>query len=378
MVNVTVIRIKDTFKYLVGIIILLIILFILTRFFSNKKINKEIPNINISSNMKTLEETWLDKCFDDMFISRNVKENKKTENNSKKIIETEIIAQTGIKESNNQEEQNIEEQPIQEETKQEVQQAQTDVTTEVLDTSNINTKYTNTYNTVKIKNETEFELTEDMLTPNIELANKKDILIFHTHTCESYTKTEQNNYEETGNFRTTDLNYSVSRVGDELETYLKTYGYNVFHDKTFHDYPAYSGSYNRSLKTVQSYLSNSPNTQIVIDLHRDAVGANSTYKPVVRIGEDYCAQLMFVIGTNGGGLTHPNWVENLKFAIKIQEKANEMYPGLMKPIILRNSRYNQHVTNAACIIEVGATGNTLEESMESMKYLSNVINETLK
>ncbi len=62
--------------------------------------------------------------------------------------------------------------------------------------------------------------------------------------------------------------------------------------------------------------------------------------------------------------------ENLKFAIKVQKKQNEMYPGLFKPIILRNSEYNQHVSKAACIIEVGATGNTLEESIGAMKYLA--------
>ena len=33
--------------------------------------------------------------------------------------------------------------------------------------------------------------------------------------------------------------------------------------------------------------------------------------------------------------------------------------GLFKPIILRNSRYNQNLASGACIIEVGATGNTL-------------------
>ena len=64
---------------------------------------------------------------------------------------------------------------------------------------------------------------------------------------------------------------------------------------------------------------------------------------------------MFVMGSDGGGLSHPNWQQNLKFAIKIQEKANEMYPGLCRPIILRNSRYNQNLTNKAGIIEVGAT-----------------------
>ena len=117
---------------------------------------------------------------------------------------------------------------------------------------------------------------------------------------------------------------------------------------------------------------------MIIDLHRDAVGSNSNYAPKVKIGDEYVAQLMFVIGTDGGGLEHPNWQRNLKFAVKIQEKANEMYPGLFKPIVLRNSRYNQNVADAATIIEVGATGNTLDECLKSMKYLSKVISEIVK
>ena len=84
---------------------------------------------------------------------------------------------------------------------------------------------------------------------------------------------------------------------------------------------------------------------------------------------------MFVIGSNGGGLEHPNWIQNLKIAIKIQEKANEKYPGLFKPIILRNSRYNQNLAKGSSIIEVGATGNTLEQCNNSMKYLADVLKE---
>ena len=177
-----------------------------------------------------------------------------------------------------------------------------------------------------------------------------------------------------GTYRTTDLNYSVARVGDELQKFLTDYGFNVKHNKAYHDYPAYTGSYTRSLATVQRDLNNF-NSDIIIDLHRDAIGSKETYAPMVKIGEDYCAQLMFVMGTNGGGLNHPNWESNLKFAVKIQEKANNMYPGLFKPIILRNSRYNQHLGKAACIIEVGATGNTLDQALNSMKYLAEVIKE---
>lgn len=184
-------------------------------------------------------------------------------------------------------------------------------------------------------------------------------------------------YEMTGNFRTTDLNYSVARVGTELTKYLQSKGFNVTHNTTYHDYPAYSGSYTRSLETIENILTGS-DTQIVIDLHRDAVGSSSSYAPTVKINDKYAAQMMFVIGTDGGGLEHPNWKQNLKIAIKIQEKANEMYPGLFRPIIVRNSRYNQHLTTASSIIEVGATGNTMEQCILSMQCLANIFEAVCK
>ncbi len=258
-----------------------------------------------------------------------------------------------------------------------VKEAQTGLTTEVVSGGNINSKYTNEYNGVKIKNESKYELTQEMLTPSIELDDKKDVIIYHTHTCESYTPSPGFEYTQTGNYRTTDLNFSVVRVGRELKNNLTNYGFNVIHDETYHDYPAYSGSYNRSLVSVKNDLATNPNTQIVIDLHRDAVGEGGSYAPTVKIGDEYVAQIMFVIGTDGGGLTHSEWVQNLKFAVKIVEKGNELYPGLFKPIMVRNSRYNQHVAKAATIMEIGATGNTMDQCLNSMKYLSKVMDEAL-
>ena len=256
-----------------------------------------------------------------------------------------------------------------------IEHAETNVTTEVLD-SIVPNKYTNDYQGVEIKNGTDCAITDEMLNVDNLDINKTDIMIFHTHTCESYTPTENFQYVASGNFRTTDLNYSVARVGDSLSEQLISYGYNVIHDKTYHDYPAYSGSYGRSMATVENLLLTNPGTDIIIDLHRDAIGR--TYAPSVKIGDEVVSQLMFVIGTNGGGLEHPNWQQNLQFAVKVQKKANELYPGLFRPILMSNSRYNQHLGKAACIIEVGATGNTLEQSMASMKYLAKILDEVLK
>lgn len=203
-----------------------------------------------------------------------------------------------------------------------LQKAQTGLDTEVQKT-NVPEKYTSEYKGVKIRNETKYKLTEEILTPNVTV-KKDNILIFHTHTCESYTPSEKYQYKQTGNYRTTDRNFSVVRVGRELDRQLQNYGYNVIHSETYHDYPSYTGSYENSYKTVTNLLQKNKNTDIVIDLHRDAI-SDYSYAPTVKIGEEYAAQLMFVIGGNISK-EHPNWQQNLKFAVKIQQKANEMYP----------------------------------------------------
>lgn len=66
--------------------------------------------------------------------------------------------------------------------------------TEVISENNISESYNTLYGSVKIKNETSFVLNNEVLTPNVEFSNKNDVVIFHTHTCESYTQTEANSY----------------------------------------------------------------------------------------------------------------------------------------------------------------------------------------
>lgn len=63
----------------------------------------------------------------------------------------------------------------------------------------------------------------------------------------------------------------MQKYGDELEECLKQYGKTVVHDKTYHDYPSYNGSYDRSLKTLSNMLKDNEDGEIAIDLHRDAV-----------------------------------------------------------------------------------------------------------
>ena len=383
MFNIAVVNVKDVFKYLVTITITLCLVMSVTRYFSS--LNKG-ENLNINQKISEIMETTLLTCLDETIPGMKEINHELNNSDEEEINETTLLGSLlkvelsmfqeteKIVTADNYSENITNTEKI--ETILPIENINECVQTEVVTQNPLADNYTVEYNGVKIKNETNYELTQDMLSQRIEV-NSNNILIFHTHTCESYTSSEQYQYIPTGNYRTTDTNFTVARVGNELSKYLAQYGYNVIHDTTYHDYPAYSGSYNRSLNTVEGLLKKQ-DSDIIIDIHRDAIGSRPDYAPTVKIGEDYAAQLMFVIGTSGGGLWHPNWVQNFQFAIEVQEKANELYPGFFKPMILRNSRYNQHLGKAACIIEVGATGNTLEQSITSMKYLSKVLDEVLK
>lgn len=385
MFNVTVLKIGDIIKYLVGISIIVMLMVFTARYFSSTKENKN------TKNFKILQANSLTKCMEQeipAMASINSENDTQEQNETSKnnyleqFLQTEISSIKGIQEAEEKVEvedknKNQNETTQNAETRNDVQLAQsTNTQTEVVTPNPISENYNVQYGNVKIKNQTTYNLTEDILKPDIKIDNK-NIVIFHTHSCESYTSSEKYQYTQTGNFRTTDLKYTVTQVGSELENYLKKYNLNVVHDTSYHDYPSYTGSYTRSLKTVENILQTTP-SDIIIDLHRDAIGSRADYAPTVKIGDDYAAQIMFVIGTNEGGLYHPNWNQNLKFAVKVQQKAEEIYPGLFKPMMVTKSRYNQHTGKYANIMEVGATGNTLEQCLTSMKYLSAVLNEVMK
>lgn len=205
------------------------------------------------------------------------------------------------------------------------------------------------------------------------------VLIVHTHGSESYTPDPYNNYTPTDTDRTTDTRYNVVRVGDEICSVLESRGIKTLHSKTLHDSPAYSGSYDRALEDISARMKENPSIKAVIDVHRDAmITQNGTkYKTVAEVNGETTAQLMLVCGTDGGGLVHDNWKKNLSFQMKLQDRLNTEYPGLMRPINIRNERFNQHVTLGSMLLEVGTSGNSLPEALASARLFANALADEL-
>ncbi len=214
-----------------------------------------------------------------------------------------------------------------------------------------------------INNTTDYALDSGRLTEPFAGALSEDgpqILLLHTHGSEAYTPTPGTEVVWSGDHRTTDCRYNVVRVGDEMAEVFSGAGISVLHDRTLYDYPSYSGAYDRSLEAIRSYLEQYPSIRFVLDIHRDAIADSqgNQYKVVSQVEEGTAAQMTLVLGSDGSGLTHPHWMENLKLAVALQNQLLQDYPTLMRPILLRNSRYNQHATTGSLLVEVGAAGNS--------------------
>ncbi|MGE4275896.1 MAG: stage II sporulation protein P [Lawsonibacter sp.] len=235
---------------------------------------------------------------------------------------------------------------------------------------------------VYLYNRTDMDLDVSVLsqgTVDVPLGEGPQILIVHTHGSEAYSQTDGDTYEESDSYRTTDCTHNVVKVGEEMATVFRAHGFQVIHDTTLYDYPAYNGSYDRSKAAVEQWLKQYPTIKIVLDVHRDALEGSDgqVYKLVSQEAGKEVAQVMLVVGSNGSGAEHPRWKDNLAFAVKLQQGLVRGYTSLARPIVLRNSRYNQQLLPGSLLVEVGGHGNTLSEAIDGARLWADNVARTL-
>lgn len=200
------------------------------------------------------------------------------------------------------------------------------------------------------------------------------VLIVHTHGTEAYTSLDGDDYEASGAYRTLDEDYNMLCLGALVARRLEEAGIGVIQDRNLHDYPDYNSAYNNAAASAEGILGQYPSIRLVLDLHRDA--ADTAYGQMVTqcsIGSERAAQLMMVVGTDAGGLNHPEWEENLSLALKLQVLLEREHPGICRPLNLTYHRYNQHLGDRALLIEIGAAGNTLHEAELAAEALAEAI-----
>ncbi|MBE6848032.1 MAG: stage II sporulation protein P [Ruminococcus sp.] len=223
-------------------------------------------------------------------------------------------------------------------------------------------------------------LEESRIAPHLPL--KADgtpmVLIYHTHTTESYEASERSYFDKDFNYRTTQPDKNMVMVGDAIANELAAAGIGVIHAETIHDYPAWNGSYGRSAETVSAILEQYPSVCIALDIHRDAISTETKIMaPVAEINGKKAAQIMMISGCDDGTMGMPNYLENFHLASSIQQTMEAAYPGLTRPILFDYRKYNQDLTTGSLLIEVGTQGNTMEEARYAGSLFGKSLAETI-
>ena len=205
------------------------------------------------------------------------------------------------------------------------------------------------------------------------------VLIYHSHATESYTMEGSDVYEPSGDHRTLDTNQNMVRVGEEMKAVFEAAGIGVVHDTTLYDYPSYNDAYTRSLAGVAENLEKYPSVVLCLDVHRDAlIASDGTIYKVVAGTVDDCAQVMMVLGSDANGYPHPNWRVNLSLALSIQSALAEKWSTLARPVVLRESRFNQQLSTGSILVEVGTHGNTMQEAITAARLYARTVVELMQ
>lgn len=235
---------------------------------------------------------------------------------------------------------------------------------------------------VKNKTGLDFDF-ESLLKKPLTFKTEKDsaqpqVLIYHTHTTEGYLDESVDYFYESYYSRTQNTDFNVTAVGEKIAETLEKNGIKTIHDTTVHD-STYNGAYDRSAQTVQAEMAENSSIKVVLDIHRDALGTEERkVKPVFEYGGRQAAQIMVLSGCDYyGERDFDNWQNNLSFALKIQNTAEQLYPGMTRPMSFDFFAYNEYICDGSLLIEIGSDANSIEEAELSGELLGNVLAKVL-
>ena len=216
---------------------------------------------------------------------------------------------------------------------------------------------------------------DTLLGEDLTIEKKTDepqILIYHTHSQETFIDSEEGNTED-----------SIVGMGEVLAQELRdTYGYQVIHDTGVYDLIDgvldRSAAYDYARQSIQQVLADNPTIEVVIDLHRDGVEGQ---KFVTQIDGKPTSMVMFFNGISRDSNAQPlYWLENpyiqqnLAFSLQMQLAAQRLYPGFTRNIYLKAERFNLHLRPRSLLIEAGTQLNTVEEEKNAMRILAELLN----
>ena len=199
-----------------------------------------------------------------------------------------------------------------------------------------------------------------------------EIYIYNSHQTEEY---------KASNFAEYSVSPTVMVASYIMQEKLKEDGINsLVEERSISDYlkannKKYVYSYEASRSYMETSKQNNPSLKYFIDVHRDSLTRDKTTTEIN--GKSY-VKILFLIG-----LENPNFEKNLEFTTKINDKINELYPGLSKGIYKKggegvNGVYNQDFSPTTILVEFGGNENTIDEVFNSTVAFTKAFESVIK
>ncbi len=206
-------------------------------------------------------------------------------------------------------------------------------------------------------------------------SDQPQILIYHTHTTESFEPYARDFYDSSFYSKTTDMTKNIVSVGDNICKQLDQAGITYIHDTLVHDYPSYNEAYASSRKTVQEIMKQYPSIKICLDIHRDGIQREDGTRiaPVTQINGKQAAQIMIISGCDDGNMGMPNYLLNFRLASRLQSQIESDWKGLTRPVLFDYRHYNQDLSTGSLLIEVGSHGNSIDQAQYSGELIGKSI-----
>ncbi len=185
------------------------------------------------------------------------------------------------------------------------------------------------------------------------------VVIYHTHTDESFTPTS-GTASEPGKGDVLDL-------GKVMQTSLQNEGVSVTHSENLHD-PHDINAYNRSRRTAVQLIKEQPDA--VFDIHRDSAPVEAYSTSINGVDS---SRIMIVIGRS-----NPNMQTNLEYAKRIKAAADELHPGLMRGIFMGKGDYNQDLYPTSILFECGTESISEEKVIIAIHSLTDAVIKVLQ
>ncbi len=207
------------------------------------------------------------------------------------------------------------------------------------------------------------EIEEDTASIDVlaqELDKSRNILLYSTHTDESYIPSD-GSHSRPGEG-------GILDVAETFKNALQSRGINAVLDKTPHE-PHDAGAYRRSRQTAINLIKKYSPVAAIFDIHRDAVPAR-VY--VTRVAGQPMTKVRIVVGSR-----NQNRKANEELAYKIKAVADKVYPGLIKDIYIGAGAYNQELSPRSLLFEFGTHENSKEAAQRAAEHLAVVIDKAM-